>query len=107
MAWTILLTPSAIKDLDWLGKNQGRQLLRLVETILDHDPAMESSVFITLAPNGLVQRELRIAGKFRVLFNVHEEKEKATLLAIGEQRGRTMLIQGKEYGLGHENRSLE
>jgi hypothetical protein len=49
------------------------------------------SVMKTLRPNPVAQRELRLFGKYRVLFNVDQENEKVTIMLVGEKRGNSLL----------------
>ena len=50
----------------------------------------------------VAQRELRVFGRYRVLFNVDESEKTATILLVGERRGAGLIAQGKEYIAHHE-----
>ena len=60
----------------------------------------------TLRPNPVAERELRLFGKYRVLFNVDEENEEVTIILVGEKRGNSLFVQGEEFA-GHESDSAE
>jgi mRNA-degrading endonuclease RelE of RelBE toxin-antitoxin system len=107
MAWTIMLKESVIDDLRWFGKKDGRQLLDEAEARLSEDPLAETRNMKTLRPNPVAQRELRLFGKYRVLFNVDVEKQEVTILLVGEKRGNALIVQGKEFSEHHESDTPE
>src|SRR5688572_10859104 len=107
MAWSIFLKPSVIDDLRWFGKKDGRILLDEAEARLAADPLAESRQMKTLRPNKVAQRELRLFGKYRVLFNVNQAEEEVTIILVGEKRGEALLVQGKEFKEHHESDSAE
>lgn len=106
MGWTIELKESVIDDLRWFGKKDGRMLLQEAEQHLSSDPRLESRNMKTLRPNPIAQRELRLFGKFRVLFNVDEERGQVTIILVGEKRGNSLFVQGEEF-TGHESDTAE
>ncbi len=106
MTWTVSLKESAIDDLRWFGKKDGRLLLKEAEQHLSADPLLESRSIKTLRPNPVAERELRLFGKYRVLFNVDEENEEVTIILVGEKRGNSLLVQGEEF-TGHESDTAE
>ena len=57
----------------------------------------------TLRPNPIAQRELRLFGKYRLLFNVDEDARCAVVVLVGEKRGNVLLVQGKEFREHHES----
>ena len=61
----------------------------------------------TLRPNSFAQRELRLFGKYRVLFNVDEEKQEVTILLVGEKQGNKLLVRGQEFTAHHESDPAE
>jgi hypothetical protein len=75
MAWTVTLKESVIKDLRWFGCKDGRRLLNTAVARLRADPLAESRHLKTLPPNPVAQRELRLFGKYRILFNVDTADE--------------------------------
>jgi len=106
MSWTIELKESVINDLRWSGTRDGRMLLEEAEQHLSSDPTLESRNMKTLRPNPIAKRELRLFGKYRILFNVDEANEEVTIISIGEKRGNSLLVQGKEF-TGHESDTTE
>ena len=106
MSWTVTLKESVIGDLRWFGKRDGRILLKESEQRLLSNPLLESRSMKTLRPNPLAQRELRLFGKYRVLFNVAEEANQVTIILVGEKRGNSLFVQGEEF-IGHESDPAE
>ncbi len=106
MSWTVELKESVIDDLRWFGKKDGRMLLREAEQQLAADPLLESRNMKTLRSNPVAERELRLFGKYRVLFNVDEKNEEVTIILVGEKRGNSLFVQGEEF-TGHESDTAE
>jgi mRNA-degrading endonuclease RelE of RelBE toxin-antitoxin system len=107
MAWTVVLRQSVIEDLRWFGRPDGRLVLDEIERLLSANPLAESRSMKTLRPNRVAQRELRLFGKVRVLFNVDEAAEDVTVVLVGEKRGDALIVQGKEFGEHHESDPAE
>lgn len=103
MAWTVYLKESAFDDLRWLGKKDGPALLDAAESRLSTDPLAETVNMKTLRPNPVAQRELRLFGKYRVLFNVERDAQAVTIVLVGEKRGNTLIVQGEEFTDHHES----
>ena len=61
----------------------------------------------TLRPNPVAQRELRLFGKYRVLFSVDEKDQLVTIILAGEKRGNRLLVMGEEFGAHHESDPIE
>ena len=57
----------------------------------------------SLRPNRIAQRELRLFGKFRVLFDVDEEAREVIIVLVGEKRGEMLIVRGEEYIAHHES----
>jgi mRNA-degrading endonuclease RelE of RelBE toxin-antitoxin system len=107
MAWSVKLKESVIGDLRWFGKKAGRELLTEAQNRLSTDPLAETRHLKTLRPNPVAQRELRLFGKYRVLFNVAEEAEEVTIVLVGEKRGNVLIVQGEEFTEHHESDPAE
>jgi len=107
MTWTVGLKESVIGDLRWFGRKDGRVLLDAAEARLEVDPLEESRSMKTLRPNPVAQRELRLFGKYRVLFNVAQEEEVVTIISVGEKRGSALLVRGQEFTAHHESDPTE
>ncbi len=73
-----------VGDLRWFGRRDGRTLLQEALGLLGQDPTRESRNMKTLQPNRVAQRELRLFGKYTVLFNVDEEQQ---IVTSGERPG--------------------
>jgi mRNA-degrading endonuclease RelE of RelBE toxin-antitoxin system len=108
MAWTVTWKESVIDDLRWFGRKDGRLLLETAEEFLTADPLAETRNLKTLHPNPVAQRELRLFGKYRVLFNVDAEAQVVTIVLVGEKRGTALLVQGEKFtGHHHESHPTE
>lgn len=107
MAWRVVLKDSVIDDLRWFGRKDGRLLLAAAEERLAADPVTETKNLKTLRPNPVAQRELRLHGKYRVLFNVDAQAEIVTIMLVGEKRGDELIVQGEEFREHHEDYSAE
>jgi mRNA-degrading endonuclease RelE of RelBE toxin-antitoxin system len=103
VAWTVTLKESVIADLRWFGRKQGRLLLRTASKYLTADPLAETQQMKTLRPNPVAQRELRLFGKYRVLFNVDLAQALVTLVLVGEKRGESLIVQGKRFTAHYES----
>jgi mRNA-degrading endonuclease RelE of RelBE toxin-antitoxin system len=107
MEWTVSLRESVIDDLRHFGQKQGRSLLASLEKSLKENPLAETRNMKTLRPNRFAQRELRMFGKYRALFNVDSAKHVVIVLVVGEKRGNSLFVQGKEFTLHHESSSTQ
>ena|SRR5438105_4751649 len=107
MAWTIALKESVIKDLRWFGRKEGRLLLDAAVERLTANPLAKTRNLKTLRPNPVAQRELRLFGKYRVLFNVDAAAEIVTIVLVGEKRGESLFVQGEEFSAHHEGNPSE
>jgi mRNA-degrading endonuclease RelE of RelBE toxin-antitoxin system len=107
MAWSVELKESVLDDLRWFGKKNGRQLLKAALERLEDDPLTETRQVKTLRPNPIAERELRLFGRYRVLFRVNARARVVTIVLVGEKRGEALLVQGTEYTEHHETDSSE
>ncbi len=107
MTWTVVLKESVIDDLRWFGRRDGRLLLAAIEERLADDPTAETRNLKTLRPNPVAQRELRLFGKYRVLFNADAVAGVVTVVLVGEKRGDALFVRGEEYRGHHEDHSPE
>lgn len=107
MPWAVVLKDSVIEDLRWFGRKDGRLLLEAAERHLSANPLVESRNLKTLRQNRVAQRELRLFGKYRVLFNVDATAHEVTIVLAGEKRGESLFVQGEEYTAHHEDHSIE
>src|SRR5262249_31048261 len=107
MAWSVELKESVLDDLRWFGKKSGCQLLKAALQRLGQDPLSETRQMKTLRPNPVAGRELRLFGKYRVLFRVDEAAQVVTIVLVGEKRGEALLVQGEEFTEHHESDPTE
>jgi mRNA-degrading endonuclease RelE of RelBE toxin-antitoxin system len=107
MSWKVSLKESVIEDLRWFGKKAARSLLHEATLRLAADPLAENRNLITLRPNKVAQRELRLFGKYRVLFNLDQEDREVTIVLVGEKRGDSLIVRGEEFTDHHESDSAE
>jgi hypothetical protein len=63
------------------------------------DPLAQTRNMKSLRPNSVAERELRIFGRYRVLFIVDRRAHLVDVVAIGEKRNVALLIRGKEHKL--------
>jgi len=107
MSWTVALKESVVEDLRWFGKKDGRLLLKEAALRLAADPITENRNVKTLRPNPVAQRELRLFGKYRVLFNLDLDARKVTIVLVGEKRGDSLNVRGEEFTAHHESNPAE
>jgi mRNA-degrading endonuclease RelE of RelBE toxin-antitoxin system len=107
MGWKVVLKESVIADIRWFGRRDGRRVLKEAETLLATDPSLETRNMKRLRPNPIPQRELRVFGKYRVLFNIDGVQGAVTIVLVGEKRGSALVVQGKEYTQHHESRPAQ
>ena len=103
-AWTVVLKESVIEDLRALGDKEGRAVLEAATARLTSDPLAETRNLKTLRPNPGAQRELRLLGKYRVLFTVKRAERRVTIVLVGEKRGESLRVQGRRF-TAHESHS--
>jgi len=107
MAWNVEVKEEAIGHLAWFGKKTGRKILQFALDILKVDPLAETRNMKSLRPNAVAERELRLFGKYRVLYAVHEEAKRVTILLVGEKRGNKLFVSGREFSAHHESDSAQ
>ena len=105
-AWSVKLKESVIDDLRALGIKQGRAVLKAATTRLVEDPLSETRHLKTLRANPVAERELRLFGRYRVLFTVDKSEAAVTITLVGEKRGNSLFVQGKRF-TAHESSSVE
>ena len=106
MTWTVEIKEAAIGHLQWFGKKTGRKLLGKTLEFLRRDPLAETKNLKTLRPNPIADRELRLFGKYRILFSVDETAQLVTVILVGEKRGNRLLVAGMEF-TEHESHPAE
>ncbi|MBI4583615.1 MAG: hypothetical protein HY717_06305 [Planctomycetes bacterium] len=107
MPWKVTIKDSAIEDLAWFGKKEGRLLLRETEKLLSADPTIISRKMKTLRPNKVADRELRLFGKYRILFNLYPKIMEVDIVLVGEKIGSSLFVRGEEYAVHNESDPIE
>lgn len=107
MTWTVEVKEAALEHLRAFGKKTGRKVLEAALEYLERDPLVETKNLKTLRPNPIADRELRLFGKYRVLFSVNEAERIATILLVGEKVGNRLLVSGQEFSAHHESHPPE
>jgi mRNA-degrading endonuclease RelE of RelBE toxin-antitoxin system len=106
MPWTVQIGEDAIGDAEWFGQKNGRQLLKTAIQRLSINPTSETRHMKTLRPNPVAQRELRLLGDYRILFDVDAVASVVQILVVGEKRGNALFVRGQEY-IRHEADHLD
>jgi mRNA-degrading endonuclease RelE of RelBE toxin-antitoxin system len=107
MKWHVELKESVIQDLRWFGPKVSRLILDASVERLTVEPLLESRNMKTLRSNAFARRELRLFGKYRVLFTPYEERRVVTIVLVGEKRGNSLLVRGEEFTAHHESHPAE
>jgi mRNA-degrading endonuclease RelE of RelBE toxin-antitoxin system len=105
-AWTVALKESVVEDLRALGRKNGGAVLKAATQRLTFDPLATTRHLKSLRPNPVAHRELRLFGRYRVLFTVDEAETTVTIVLVGEKRGNSPYVQGERF-TAHESRSTE
>jgi mRNA-degrading endonuclease RelE of RelBE toxin-antitoxin system len=107
MAWKVEIKEAAINHLGFFGQKTGRKILQTALELLERDPLAETKNMKSLRPNPVAQRELRLFGKYRVLFSVEVEDGLVTIILVGEKRGNRLIVLGREFSDHHESDSAQ
>src|SRR5208282_778891 len=95
--WSVTLKESVLNDLRALGFKQGRAVLKAATARLAEDPLGQTRHLKTLRANPVAERELRLFGRYRVLFAVNTGEATVTITLVGEKRGNSLFVQGKRF----------
>jgi len=63
---------------------------------LVEDPLGETRHLKTLRANPMAERELRLFGRYRVLFTVNTGEAVVTIILVGEKRGNSLFVARQE-----------
>ena|SRR5215469_566475 len=105
-AWTVTVKESVVDDLRALGKQQGRAVLKAAISRLSEDPLARTRNLKTLRPNAIAPSELKLFGRYRVMFAVDAAEATVTILLVGEKRGNSLYVRGKRF-TAHESDPAE
>jgi hypothetical protein len=89
-----------------LGRKQGSAVLKAATERLSSDPLATTRHLKNLRPNPVAHRELRLFGRYQVLFTLDEAERTVTIVLVGKKRGSSLYVQGERF-TAHENRSTE
>lgn len=93
--YEIEYTPQAVEDLQFLRKNEQKQILDGVEVQLRYEPITETRNRKLMRPNNIAAWELRI-GEFRVFYNVDRVVSIVEVQRIAEKQGNTFIFRGEQ-----------
>jgi len=91
----LVKSAAAREDLRWLGRANERWVLKETLKRLRDDPTLEARNLKSLRENALAQRELRLHGKYRILFNVDLQRREVTILVVGIKRHNELFVRGQ------------
>jgi mRNA-degrading endonuclease RelE of RelBE toxin-antitoxin system len=106
MAWRVVLKESVLDDLRWLGRKESRLVLAEAAERLSAGPCRETRHMKRLRPNPVAQRELRLFGKYRVLYNLEMGEQIVRIVLVGEKGGDRLVVRGEEF-TEHESGPFE
>jgi mRNA-degrading endonuclease RelE of RelBE toxin-antitoxin system len=81
-------------------------VLKVAAERLASDPLTITRHLKSLRPNPVAHRELRLFGRYRVLFTVEEAEKTVTIVLVGEKRGNSLYVQGNRF-TAHESDSTK
>ena len=96
--YDIEYTLEAIEDLKRFRKYEQQLIVDQIDEQLSYEPARETRNRKRLRPNKVAEFELRIT-RFRVFYDVDENKKLVKIEAVGHKEGSRLFIRGKEYQL--------
>lgn len=96
-AWTVKLNDSAQRDLRTFSRPVARRLWNSAVQRLKADPTAWSRHLKPLRPNGVASFELRLFGKYRILFEIDEQTREVQIECIGEKVRCLLFVQGKPF----------
>ena len=104
--WSVEFKKSAVGDLEWFSPATARSLVQGMIGRLTNDPVSETRNCKALRSNPIAQRELRLGGKYRILYSIEEARRIVTILVVGEKSGNALLVRGERFE-AHESHSAE
>ena len=88
----------AVEDLKRFRKYEQQLIVDQIDEQLSYEPAQETRNRKRLRSNRVAEFELRIT-RFRVFYDVDENKNLVKIEAVGHKEGSRLFIRGKEYQL--------
>jgi mRNA-degrading endonuclease RelE of RelBE toxin-antitoxin system len=98
MAFLIEFSEDAERHLDGFSAHGRGIILDAISDQLVHEPTVPTRHRKLLRENPLAAWELRV-GEYRVFYDVEEERQAVTVLAIGIKTHSVLRIEGKEFRL--------
>ena len=96
--YNVEYTLEAIADLKPFRKYEQQLIVDQIDEQLSHEPAHETRNRKRLRPNSVAEFELRTT-RFRVFYDVDENRNLVKIEAVGHKEGSFLFIRGKEYQL--------
>ena len=96
--YDIEYTLEAMEDLKRFRKYEQQLIADQIDEQLSQEPSHETRNRKRLRPNSVAEFELRIT-RFRVFYDVDENKNLVKIEAVGHKEGSRLFIRGKEYQL--------
>ena len=96
--YEIEYTLEAIEDLKAFRKSEQQLIVDQITDQLSNEPTRETRNRKRLRPNNVSAFELRIT-KFRVFYDVDDDRKLVKIGAIGHKEGSRLFVRGKEYPL--------
>ncbi len=96
--FAIKFTPEAVEDLRSYTKRDRKRIMDEIVSCLKHEPSRVTRNNKRLRPNRLAEWELRV-DRFRVFYDIDEEKEMVKIEAIGYKRGNRLYLRSEEFQL--------
>jgi mRNA-degrading endonuclease RelE of RelBE toxin-antitoxin system len=96
--YEIEYTLDAVEDLKALRKFEQQLIVHQIRDQLSNEPTRETRNRKQLRPNNVSVFELRIT-KFRVFYDVYDDRKLVKICAIGHKEGSRLIVRGKEYPL--------
>jgi mRNA-degrading endonuclease RelE of RelBE toxin-antitoxin system len=96
--YEIVYTLEAIGDLKAFRKSEQQLIVDQIAEQLSNEPRRETRNRKQLRPNNVSAFELRIT-KFRVFYDVDDDRKLVKIGAIGHKEGSRLFVRGKEYPL--------
>ena len=98
MKYEIEVSPAAESHLDDLPAYDRQIILEKIDKQLTHRPTTPTRNCKQLRPNPLATWALRV-GKYRVLYNVIEDRVIVVIVAVAVKKGNKFIIGGQEHDL--------
>ena len=96
--YKLKFTRSALEDIGWFKRRERKIIVDAIADQLGHDPTGETRNRKRLRPNATSEWELRIE-KYRVFYDLNHGERLVEVRAVGEKKGKRVVVRGEEYDL--------